>query len=144
MVIQRDGKCVECGTTQQLTVDHIIPRSRGGLDILANLQTLCERCNQRKGSRITWRWLQRLTMALHVDELVNNERNERKGHVTSITGILRSEMQSVCDKNSVALRRQLDGQAATIAFLTKQIRALEAHNKVRWVEEHFEGYKKAS
>jgi hypothetical protein len=34
------------------TVDHIVPRSRGGWDDAINLQTLCARCNEAKGEDI--------------------------------------------------------------------------------------------
>lgn len=49
-VFQRDQwKCVACGRNSHdgaiLHVDHIIPRSRGGLDVLENFQTLCDVCN---------------------------------------------------------------------------------------------------
>jgi len=33
-----------------LTVDHIVPRSKGGSDTLDNYQPMCYKCNQRKGS----------------------------------------------------------------------------------------------
>lgn len=48
------GRCALCGITKQeraLDVDHIIPRSRGGDNTLANLQVLCEKCNRAKGNR---------------------------------------------------------------------------------------------
>ncbi len=32
------------------TKDHIIPRSKGGKDILENLQTMCSECNSEKGN----------------------------------------------------------------------------------------------
>lgn len=35
-----------------MTVDHIIPRSSGGPDLLWNKQPMCEYCNTRKGSNI--------------------------------------------------------------------------------------------
>jgi 5-methylcytosine-specific restriction endonuclease McrA len=55
-VFQRDQwKCVSCGRNSHngaiLHVDHIIPRSRGGLDSLSNYQTLCDLCNIGKSNR---------------------------------------------------------------------------------------------
>jgi 5-methylcytosine-specific restriction endonuclease McrA len=46
-----DWRCVTCGTHKNLTVDHIIPVSKGGTDDLDNLQTMCGPCNSRKGNR---------------------------------------------------------------------------------------------
>lgn len=49
-VIARDGRCATCGTTDDLTADHIIPLEQGGAPYdLANGQTLCRSCNSRKG-----------------------------------------------------------------------------------------------
>jgi 5-methylcytosine-specific restriction endonuclease McrA len=48
------GRCQYCGckvTTAEFTLDHVVPRSRGGKTTWANLVTACMRCNQRKGSR---------------------------------------------------------------------------------------------
>ncbi|MCX7607278.1 MAG: HNH endonuclease [Bacteroidia bacterium] len=51
-IFKRDGfRCGYCGTSHNLTVDHIIPRSQGGGDSWENLITACEPCNRRKGSR---------------------------------------------------------------------------------------------
>lgn len=42
------GKCLACGATP-VTVDHVVPLSRGGGNGIANVQTLCGRCNSSKG-----------------------------------------------------------------------------------------------
>jgi 5-methylcytosine-specific restriction endonuclease McrA len=41
----------DCRATGDLTVDHIIPVSRGGTHAWHNLQVLCRRCNSAKGAR---------------------------------------------------------------------------------------------
>lgn len=45
-VKRRDGyRCLACGTTRNLTIDHIVPQCKGGSDFPENLQTLCCMCN---------------------------------------------------------------------------------------------------
>ena len=50
----RDGwRCVYCGTTAgRLTLDHVVPRSRGGTSVWENVVTSCAPCNMRKGNRL--------------------------------------------------------------------------------------------
>ncbi|MBF2097704.1 MAG: HNH endonuclease [Gloeomargaritaceae cyanobacterium C42_A2020_066] len=52
-VLHRDGHaCQYCGYTgEDLTLDHVVPRSRGGGDTWENVVTACVRCNIKKGSR---------------------------------------------------------------------------------------------
>ena len=52
LVMKRDGyKCLYCGATENLTIDHIHPASRGGIDSWENLATCCGSCNVKKGNR---------------------------------------------------------------------------------------------
>lgn len=52
-IFDRDGfACVKCGVSEDLTVDHIIPISKGGKETLDNLQTLCKICNSKKGNKL--------------------------------------------------------------------------------------------
>lgn len=53
-VYARDGyRCRKCGRkTNDLEVDHIYPIAKGGKSTLDNLQTLCHRCNVKKGANI--------------------------------------------------------------------------------------------
>lgn len=52
-VWQRDqGKCIQCGATDYLEFDHIIPFSKGGASSVNNVQLLCRRCNLKKADSI--------------------------------------------------------------------------------------------
>ena len=51
-LLRRDGHaCQYCGATERLTLDHVLPRSRGGPETWENLVAACTRCNHRTGSR---------------------------------------------------------------------------------------------
>ena len=52
-IFRRDGyTCQYCGVqTHALTMDHVIPRHRGGMHTWENLVSACPSCNRRKGGR---------------------------------------------------------------------------------------------
>jgi 5-methylcytosine-specific restriction endonuclease McrA len=52
-ILHRDGHaCQYCGARgEDLTLDHVLPRSRGGKDTWENMVTACVRCNVKKGNR---------------------------------------------------------------------------------------------
>ena len=50
-IMRRDGfTCQYCGKKSDLTIDHVLPKSRGGGDTWENLTTACEKCNVKKGN----------------------------------------------------------------------------------------------
>ena len=52
-VWNRDGgKCVYCGSNENLRLDHISPFSKGGDTSVENLQLLCQKCNLEKSNKI--------------------------------------------------------------------------------------------
>lgn len=65
-VWERDGyRCVWCGGQPpipesgqnrlpewHLTVDHVVPLSKGGVHAMTNLVTMCNTCNQAKADRL--------------------------------------------------------------------------------------------
>ncbi len=97
VVLERDGwECQRCGilcspTKSKLatrgrwaTVDHIVPRSRGGWDDPVNLQTLCYSCNEIKGEKIVdYRADVALRLALDLEleerELIPDELRAMRG-----------------------------------------------------------------
>lgn len=60
-VFKRDGfRCKVCQTSENLTVDHIIPISKGGTDEPSNLQTMCRKHNYEKGNKMEFPWWKRI------------------------------------------------------------------------------------
>lgn len=52
-VFLRDWFCCQyCGAAEELTFDHLVPRSRGGRTTWENVITACSPCNLRKGGRL--------------------------------------------------------------------------------------------
>ena len=53
LIYKRDkNKCQYCGSTKSLTIDHVIPKSRGGDDSWENLVVACSPCNVKKGDKL--------------------------------------------------------------------------------------------
>ncbi|AEC53151.1 HNH endonuclease [Synechococcus phage S-CRM01] len=53
LIYKRDDyTCGYCGAKEGLTLDHIIPQSKGGQDTWENLVTCCLKCNLKKGDKM--------------------------------------------------------------------------------------------
>jgi hypothetical protein len=53
LIYKRDkNKCQYCGSTKSLTIDHVIPKSKGGQDTWENLVVACAPCNVKKGDKL--------------------------------------------------------------------------------------------
>ena len=47
-----DHKCVYCGSNENLTVDHVVPRCYGGKTTWDNVVTPCHSCNNKKDNKM--------------------------------------------------------------------------------------------
>jgi len=52
LFLRDDFTCQYCGGKEELTFDHVIPRSRGGRTTWENVVAACSACNLRKGNRL--------------------------------------------------------------------------------------------
>jgi 5-methylcytosine-specific restriction endonuclease McrA len=53
---QWNHQCAYCGSEENLTIDHIVPQSKGGLDVTKNVVCCCHDCNQAKGHEYWKLW----------------------------------------------------------------------------------------
>ncbi|MEM8977908.1 MAG: HNH endonuclease [Pseudomonadota bacterium] len=51
LFLRDEFQCQYCGAKGDLTFDHVVPRSRGGVTSWENVVAACSKCNLRKGSR---------------------------------------------------------------------------------------------
>lgn len=51
IIIRDNNQCAYCGTSKNLTVDHIVPVSRGGKTTFENCVAACQPCNNTKNDR---------------------------------------------------------------------------------------------
>ena len=51
LLMRDQSSCQYCGSKSNLTIDHIIPKQKGGEDSWENLIIACSPCNSRKGNR---------------------------------------------------------------------------------------------
>lgn len=61
--------CFYCGSSNKLTMDHIIPVVRGGRHSVGNLLTACKSCNSQKGSKTIQEW-RKLQLGLQSTQLL--------------------------------------------------------------------------
>jgi len=54
---EKPNECVYCGSTEGLTVEHILSRFCGGPDTLDNVIRVCKRCNSSKGNKRLYEWI---------------------------------------------------------------------------------------
>jgi 5-methylcytosine-specific restriction endonuclease McrA len=81
--------CVYCTSKEELTVDHVIPKSQARLyglsrreiNVDSNLVTACEQCNKAKGTRTIEDFLdeepRRKRMFLHLARYINHQIKDR-------------------------------------------------------------------
>lgn len=55
-LVEESNKCAYCGGTDSLQWEHIIPKSRGGPDIMDNMVQACPKCNLSKSDKDPFEW----------------------------------------------------------------------------------------
>lgn len=61
--------CAYCGSRDRITIDHIVPASKGGLSHWSNLTAACKRCNARKSAGS----VEKLLRIVHLPTKVEDE-----------------------------------------------------------------------
>lgn len=56
-LVDADGHCAYCGKKAKLTLDHVVPLSKGGKHSKDNVVPACSHCNSSKGNKTLDEWL---------------------------------------------------------------------------------------
>ena len=71
-IYKRDSfQCVYCGSNKNLTIDHVLPKSRGGSNRWTNLVTCCGNCNRKKGDKTPEEAKMKMNQKPYAPTLVN-------------------------------------------------------------------------
>ena len=54
---EKPDECIYCGSKENLTIEHILPRSCSGPDIPDNAIQVCRKCNSSKGGKRLYEWI---------------------------------------------------------------------------------------
>ena len=54
--LERKNECIYCGSHEPLSIDHLIPKNRGGPDIGDNAVLACKTCNSSKSDKGLYEW----------------------------------------------------------------------------------------
>lgn len=46
------NKCLACGSSKNICIDHVVPVFKGGKNDISNYQPLCKSCNSKKGVKV--------------------------------------------------------------------------------------------
>jgi hypothetical protein len=92
--------CVFCGSEENLTTDHLIPKNRGGDNSADNLVLSCKSCNSSRGDKGVFEWLglkkkdnlHRLVAGKYLKQLLRI--HEEQGTLD----ISREELSTLCEK----------------------------------------------
>ena len=69
---QWDNQCAYCGSTENLTIDHVVPKSKGGTNYTTNVVCSCLSCNGSKANTEWQEW--------YLNQDFFQEANKRKIH----------------------------------------------------------------
>lgn len=163
-IFTRDGnKCLECGDTENLSIDHIKPIHLGGTNRFSNLRTLCVKCNSKKGNyeelsfwermkQIWYMWdifatfktgIEGLVTAKlgDLEKLVNDKQNQITSATTKQVNDLKLSLNPVWEENRKLAVRNV-GLENELKLLRKEFNLLLEHLKLEYKVEVKEGYQK--
>ena len=96
--------CAYCGEKENLSVEHIIPKAKGGSDNSDNLVYACKSCNSSKGDKLIFHWLSytnRIPYSEKLDRILAGKYLKELYIIhqqRETLGVKRDQMEEYCDK----------------------------------------------
>jgi 5-methylcytosine-specific restriction endonuclease McrA len=125
IILTRDGKtCAYCGR-YATTVDHVIPRAKGGMHVPHNLVACCKKCNNRKLNRTPEEAGMRFRKAFDVTVLVAS--NLEVTHESPASNAYSSFSSSSSKQTrDISVERERDGKASeALSVSVEEIREIQ-------------------
>ncbi len=97
-ILERDGNnCIICGSDKRLTLQHIIPYSKGGETTSRNLVTLCESCNQELRDNVDYGLFDVAGLPHTYDRALINSPHVSKEQIWKAADLSSNLMQTRCE-----------------------------------------------
>jgi len=99
--------CIYCGKQKELTLEHILPRSRAGPDTTDNAVFVCKSCNSSKGDKRLYEWfglenrykLPRIAEGKYLKLLYSLHQQNRTLNLSNVSKLCpRCDLQSKCSE----------------------------------------------
>lgn len=139
-VFQRDGfRCKLCGSSGNLTIDHIVPRSNGGSDDKENLRTLCRTCNINRGNYNPTLW-ERLTSFIFTRKNAHVLKGQMITEMSARDATLKVQMQEEVNK----LLQRFEARVKEVVRVTIMESSVQTMTKMTGIENSLNAYSKRS
>ncbi len=113
---EKPNECIYCGSKQDMTVEHILPRCCGGPDMPDNAIKVCRTCNSSKGGKRLYEWIglarkdevPRIAEGKYLKLLY--ELHEKRGTLDTGKTELTEKLCPVCDMKSTCIDEGHEGK----------------------------------
>jgi hypothetical protein len=133
------NQCIYCGSTADISYDHLISRNCGGPDIPDNVVMACKGCNSSKGDKGIYKWFT-LDRRYEVPRVVEGKYLKLLYKLHSVVGTLDAGRRDIkrlctgCEIGHICERPTLTVYCLESILRGKRLKALDDHQLELWRE----------
>ena len=115
------GKCMYCGSTDKMTIDHIVPCHHEGTSNRDNLTSACRKCNSYKGT---------LSVTGFLDKIIHKRMSLYEEVLSCIFRLRHNRKNKNISKLSIWLEKKIIEYRGTFSYYTAIIHSITTQRYV--------------